>query len=61
MKTLKAGIAGSLVGVYREALELVATNRKSLVDGIQVYTNYQELLKENLDVLFVAMTNDIAS
>lgn len=30
-------------------------------DGVRYYTNYHDLLKEELDVLFVAMTNDIAA
>ncbi len=29
-------------------------------DGIRYYSNYQSLLQENLDILFVCMTNDIA-
>src|SRR5271157_4297971 len=29
-------------------------------DGVRYYTNYQKLLGEPLDLLFVCMTNDIA-
>ena len=29
-------------------------------DGVQYYTNYQRLLDEQLDILFVCMSNDIA-
>ena len=30
-------------------------------DGLRYYSHYQELLKEELDVLFVCLTNDIAA
>ncbi len=71
---LKVGIAGyGVVGKRRHAcvdrhaeLELVAVcDRRfdsdgEMPDGIRFYTDYRKLLGEELDVLFVCMTNDIA-
>ena len=34
---------------------------EKLADGVNAYTNHHDLLNENLDVLFVCMTNDIAA
>lgn len=72
--TLKVGIAGyGVVGKRRhvfidkhECLETVATcdrvfsDKGVSDDGVRQYTNYQDLLDEDLDMLFVCMTNDIA-
>ena len=71
---LKVGIAGyGVVGKRRRAcvdqhtsLEMVAVcdqtfhSSVSSVDGIRSYNNYKQLIKENLDILFVCLTNDIA-
>ena len=72
---LKVGIAGyGVVGRRRRvfidrhpALRTVAVCDRTfgadgtLDDGVRCYTSYQRLLGEPLDVLFVSMTNDIAS
>jgi predicted dehydrogenase len=74
-KKLKVGIAGyGIVGKRRRAFidknphfETVAVcdrvfgSSGKLDDGIQYHSHYKELLKEDLDVLFVCMTNDIAA
>ena len=71
---LKVGIAGyGVVGKRRRecveqhpCLEMVAVCDKlfpsdsSLVDGVRKYKNYKQLLKENLDILIVCLTNEIA-
>ena len=73
MTMLKVGIAGyGIVGKRRHAcidlhpsMEVVAVcdqNFRSngvLSDGIRYFTNYQDLLVEDLDVLIVCLTNDI--
>lgn len=75
MKKLKVGIAGyGIVGKRRHEcvdkncnMELVAVCDQSfkkeglLSNGIKTFINYQKLLKEELDVLIVCMTNDIAA
>lgn len=75
MERLKVGIAGyGIVGKRRrhfidlnEHLQVTAVcdqtfqSNGKLEDGIKYYTNYHELLKENLDILFVCMSNDIAA
>ena len=75
MKKLKVGIAGyGIVGKRRHACidlnsgyELVAVCDKSiegdatLVDGISYYSNYRDLLKQDINALIVCMTNDIAA
>lgn len=71
---LRVGIAGyGVVGKRRrhfidqhQNLETIAVcDRKfedagTLEDGVRFYPDYQSLLGENLDVLFICMTNDIA-
>ena len=71
---LKVGIAGyGVVGKRRcecvkqhPSLEIVAicdqvfTDDVSIVDGLRSYSNYKQLLEENLDILIVCLTNDIA-
>jgi predicted dehydrogenase len=71
----KVGIAGyGVVGKRRRevidqhpGLKTVALcdrafqNNGQFDDGVRFYTNYRELLKEGLDILFVCMTNDIAA
>ena len=73
-RKLKVGIAGyGVVGKLRRgcveqhpALEIVAicdqvfTDDVSIVDGLRSYNNYKQLLEENLDILIVCLTNDIA-
>jgi len=75
MSALKVGIAGyGIVGKRRHEcvnrhsdMELVAVcdrvfeDKGVFPDGIRYYTNYHDLLAEELDVLIVCMTNDIAS
>lgn len=75
MKKLNVGIAGfGLVGKRRKDcvdrhpdLSLVAVCDKALhegddlAEGIRCYQDYNRLLKENLDILIVCMTNDIAA
>jgi predicted dehydrogenase len=72
---LKVGIAGyGVVGKQRRIcvernphLKLVAVCDRTLPDsvsdsdGIRQHRNYQDLLKEQLDVLIVCLTNDIAA
>ena len=72
---LKVGIAGyGVVGKQRRIcvernphLQLVAVCDRALPelafssDGIRQYRDYQHLLKEQLDVLIVCLTNDIAA
>ncbi len=72
---LRVGIAGyGIVGKRRREcidqhpkMEIVAvcdhifSNDGFMDDGLPCYQNYQDLLLENLDVLIVCMTNDIAS
>ncbi|MBT6438609.1 MAG: Gfo/Idh/MocA family oxidoreductase, partial [Flavobacteriales bacterium] len=74
-KPLRVGIAGfGVVGKRRKDcidrnpyLHLVAVCDKAfaeqygVVDGILCYQDYKHLLKENLDVLIVCMSNDIAA
>jgi predicted dehydrogenase len=73
-RKLRVGIAGyGVVGKRRQhfidlhpQLETVAVCDKafstsgSFDNGIRYFTNYKDLLHENLDLLFVCMTNDIA-
>ena len=73
-KKLKVGIAGfGVVGKKRKLcadlnphLEVVAVCDKNFFksgvtpDNVKGFTNYEELLREDLDVLFVCMTNEIA-
>jgi predicted dehydrogenase len=73
-KKLKVGIAGyGVVGKRRckcvkqhPFLKMVAvcdqvfSDDTSMVDGLQSYKSYKQLLKENLDILIVCLTNDIA-
>lgn len=75
MKKLKVGIAGyGVVGKRRRetidqhsGLKTVALcdrvfpNDGKFDDGVRFYANYKDLLKEDLDILFVCMTNDIAA
>jgi predicted dehydrogenase len=72
---LKVGIAGyGVVGKRRRAFIDAHPNLKTvavcdrtfsgsgqLEDGARYFQNYNELLKEDLDVLFVCLTNDIAA
>ncbi len=72
-KKLKVGIAGyGIVGKLRREvidrhpkMEVVAVcdrildGEGTLDDGVRYYTHYQRLLEEELDVLFVCLTNDI--
>lgn len=73
-KKLNVGIAGyGVVGKRRRkaidqhpSLQTVAVCDRTfqgegvLQDGVRYYTDYQRLLNEDLDILFVCMTNDIA-
>ena len=75
MTKLKVGIAGfGIVGKRRKDcidrhsnLRLVAVCDKTLdgegtfADGIRYYNNYRRLLTEDMDILVVCMTNDIAA
>jgi predicted dehydrogenase len=75
MDKLNVGIAGyGVVGKRRHfhidahpQMKVVAvcdkyfSNTSKRDDGIRVYSNYQALLEEKLDVLFVCLTNDIAA
>ncbi|PWS28177.1 oxidoreductase [Pedobacter yonginense] len=75
MKKLKVGIAGyGVVGKRRHQfinehpnLEVIAvcdqTYKEVFTDaeGMKHFTNYKELLKEELDILFVCLPNDIAA
>lgn len=72
---LKVGIAGyGVVGKRRRqvidqhpALETVAVCDRSfagdgtLADGVRHYTHFSRLLDEDLDILFVCLTNDVAA
>lgn len=73
MTKLKVGIAGyGIVGRRRRLvidahpnLQLVAvcdqtfSSKGVMNDGVRYYSNYHDLLLEELDVLFVCMTNDM--
>ena len=73
-RKLKVGIAGyGVVGKRRRecveqhpSLEMIAvcdqvfTDDVSIVNGFRSYKSYKQLLKENLDILIVCLTNDIA-
>ncbi len=75
MKQLNVGIAGyGIVGQRRRMyvdkhpnMKLIAVCDKSFKESGQIsgeiksYNNYKELIQEDLDVLIVCMTNDIAS
>ena len=70
---LRVAIAGfGIVGKRRRtyidlnpSMEVVAVCDKTFEskgvfpDGVRYYTNYQDLLTEELDVLFVCLTNDV--
>jgi len=72
---LKVGIAGyGVVGQKRRkyidenpSLELIAVSDikfnedGSFPDGVRYYTDYQKLIRENLDVLFVSLPNNLAA
>ncbi len=73
-RVLRVGIAGyGVVGKRRRhfidlhpRLKTVAVcdrvfSGTSEVDGVVAYTNAQDLLKEDLDILFVCLTNDVAA
>jgi len=73
-KQLRVGIAGyGVVGARRRKfidlhpdLKTVAICDKRFssagqYEGVPAHTNYQQLLEEDLDVLFVCLTNDIAA
>jgi predicted dehydrogenase len=74
MDTFKVGIAGyGIVGKRRRAcvdrnsnMELVAVCDRtfsgdgSFSDGVKFYQDYKNLLKEDLDILIVCLTNEIA-
>ena len=71
---LKVGIAGyGIVGKRRKEcvdlhpdMEMVAVcdqvfrDNESIVNGLRSYKNYKQLLEEDLDVLIVCLTNEIA-
>ena len=71
---LKVGIAGyGVVGKRRRMCvdqhpdmqmkaicDQVFTDRRSTIDGLRSYKNYKDFLEEDLDVLIVCMTNEIA-
>lgn len=75
MDTLKVGIAGyGIVGKRRRDcvdrnpyMELVAVCDRNyresgvLPDGVKCYPNYGDLLREDLDVLIVCLTNEVAA
>ncbi len=75
MNKLKVGIAGfGVVGRRRKdcvdrhpGMKIVAvcdrsfTEEGALPDGVRHYMDYKRLLTENLDVLIVCLTNDIAA
>src|SRR5258708_4634791 len=75
MDQLKVGIAGfGVVGKRRKdcvarhpSLRVVAVcdqtyqDEGTLADGVRYYRNYQGLLSDDLDVLIVCLTNDIAA
>jgi predicted dehydrogenase len=72
---LKVGIAGyGIVGKRRRdfidkhpALKTVAvcdkffTSKGQFDDGVKYFPHYEDLLKEDLDILFVCLTNDVAA
>jgi predicted dehydrogenase len=74
MKILKVGIAGyGVVGKRRTAcvernpnMEVIAVcdryfeNSGTLPDGVRYYSDYESLLSDDLDILIVSLTNDIA-
>ena len=74
-RKLKVGLAGyGIVGKRRcecikkhPSLEMIAVCDQvfpddiSTVDGFRSYKSYKQLLKENLDILIVCLSNDIAS
>ena len=73
-KKLKVGIAGyGVVGKRRKEcvdrhsdLQMVGicdrtfTSSRREVDGLRFYNNYKHLLEEDLDILFVCLTNEVA-
>ena len=75
MQLLKTGIAGyGVVGKRRHEfmkshsmINVVAVCDQAIKDsftsqnGVKHYSNYQDLLKEDLDILFVCLTNDVAA
>ena len=75
MEKLKVGIAGyGIVGKRRHAcidrnlgFELVGVcdrsfnGSESLSNGINCYSNYSDLLKQDIDVLVVCLTNEVAA
>jgi predicted dehydrogenase len=75
MNVLRVGIAGyGVVGKRRKAcvdqrsdMHLVAACDREfkssgmLADGVQCYPDYQALLEQNLDILIVCLTNEIAA
>jgi predicted dehydrogenase len=75
MNVLRVGIAGyGVVGKRRKAcvdqrsdMHLVAVCDREfkssgmLADGVQCYPDYQALLEQNLDILIVCLTNEIAA
>jgi predicted dehydrogenase len=74
MGKLKVGIAGyGVVGKRRRKcvdehpmMEMIAVcdqllPNNMMVDGLHCYQNYEYLLEEDLDILIVCLTNDIAS
>ena len=74
MRVLKVGIAGyGVVGKRRrdcvdrhQNMEMVAVcdrmfdDEGVMADGVRYYTDYKRLLAEDLDILIVCMTNEIA-
>lgn len=74
-KVYKVGIAGfGIVGERRRQFIDLHPNLKTVAvcdrkykepgtmsDGLKYYTNYQDLLQEDIDVLFVCLTNDVAA
>lgn len=75
MSTLRVGIAGyGVVGKRRRAVVDSRPDMKTVAvcdrffesggrmdDGIVFHSDYRTLLEENLDVLFVCLTNDVAA
>ena len=75
MRKLKVGIAGfGVVGKRRKQfidlhhnMTVVAVcdqyfkNKKDEIEGLKCFSNYLDLLNENLDILFVCLTNDVAA
>ena len=73
MQKLRVGIAGyGVVGKRRKDcvdlhpnMEMVAIcdqyfDDKATIHGLNAYQNYSDLLKENLDIMIVCLTNEIA-